>query len=54
MGQAAASTLLAIIHNGHGERPPASITVYPNLVVRESTGLPPCTEAASAEHEWDE
>jgi DNA-binding LacI/PurR family transcriptional regulator len=38
MGQAAASTLLALIRDEIPHPPPSTITVYPKLVVRKSTG----------------
>jgi DNA-binding LacI/PurR family transcriptional regulator len=38
MGQAAASTLLALIRDEIPHPPPSAITVYPKLVVRKSTG----------------
>jgi LacI family transcriptional regulator len=38
MGQAAATALLGIIHNGVGDPHPSVITVHPKLVVRKSTG----------------
>ncbi|MGA7856398.1 MAG: LacI family DNA-binding transcriptional regulator [Terracidiphilus sp.] len=50
MGQAAASTLLALIR-GEIPRPhPATITVYPRLVVRKSTGHAAQRLAPLAEH----
>jgi DNA-binding LacI/PurR family transcriptional regulator len=54
MGQAAASTLLSLIHN-HAPHPrPPAITVFPKLVIRKSTGhvqLHPDHTSATADAE---
>jgi DNA-binding LacI/PurR family transcriptional regulator len=47
MGQTAATTLLAMIRDEKQHPPPATITVYPNLVVRKSTA-PPATHATTS------
>ncbi len=52
MGQTAASTLLGLIRDGTQQPQPATITVYPNLVVRKSTApapshLPPMAVATT-------
>jgi len=47
MGQTAASTLLAMIREEAPHTQPATITVYPNLVVRKSTAPAP-TQASTA------
>jgi len=39
MGQAAATTLLGLIRDDIPQPRPPVITVYPKLVIRESTGL---------------
>jgi len=44
---AAASTLLGMIRDGTSHSQPATITVYPNLVVRKSTALAPMQLPAS-------
>ena len=41
MGQTAASTLLGMIRNETSHPQPATITVYPNLVIRKSTAPAP-------------
>jgi hypothetical protein len=47
MGQVAANTLLSLIRNEIPHPQPDTITVYPRLVVRKSTGHSmPQTEAA--------
>lgn len=46
MGQAAATTLLALIRDEIPRPHPAAITVYPKLVIRESTGPAPSQTSA--------
>jgi DNA-binding LacI/PurR family transcriptional regulator len=48
MGQTAASTLLGLIREEASHTQPGAITVYPNLVVRKSTGPAPAQVPAAA------
>jgi LacI family transcriptional regulator len=48
MGQAAATTLLALIRDEIPHPQPEAITVYPRLVVRKSTAAAPASHAMSA------